>query len=120
MLAMNQPNFTYTYSQVDTTTFEACRAKQRDAGLVVSTDRPDDPRRCPELNEGLSLQPVPVVPVDALVQAHRVLHASYGAFDRVKALLAQRRQQLADKELLQHQQQRQQGTGLAATGWSAQ
>jgi hypothetical protein len=112
MLAMSQPNFTYTYSQVDTTTFEACRTTQRNEGLVVSTDRPDDPQRCPELKEGLSLQPVAVVPVDAFSQAHRVLYASYVAFDRVKGLLA-KAQQLLDAKGVQQQ-------GLAATGWSAQ
>jgi hypothetical protein len=128
MLAMSQPNFTYTYSQVDTKTFESCRTKLREARLVVSTDRPDDPERCPELKEGLNLQPVPVVPVDAFDQAHRVLYASYVAFDRVKSLLAkgqhlldateqQQRQQLMD---VQKQQQRKQQQGLATSGWSAQ
>jgi hypothetical protein len=112
MLAMSQPNFTYTYSQVDTTTFEACRTRQRKAGLVVSTDRPDDPEHCPELREGFNLQPVPVVPVDAFIQAHRVLYASYVAFDRVKSLLAKGQQLLAEKE---RQQQ-----GSAITGWSAE
>ncbi|WIA35119.1 hypothetical protein OEZ86_003600 [Tetradesmus obliquus] len=112
MLAMSQPNFTYTYSQVDTRTFEACRAKQRSAGVVVRADRPDDPEHCPELKEGLNLQPVPVVPVEAFSQAHRVLYASYVAFDRVKSLLAKGQQLLAEKDRLQQQQQQQ---GVATT-----
>lgn len=82
LLAMRR-GLAYSSSEADIRSYPAkCRRN-----IPVNPGRPDDPRRC-ALNEGLSLQPVPLVPVSEFRNVNSILHASYAVFEQIRTLLA--------------------------------
>lgn len=82
MLAL-QRGLTYSQSQADVYSYPVKCISE----IAVNPDRPDDPSRC-ALNEGRSVQPVPLVPISEFSRISPVLQASYSVFEQVRTLLA--------------------------------
>lgn len=99
MLAMRR-GLAYTPTEADIRSYPGkCRSN-----MLVNPDRPDDPHRC-ALNEGLNLQPVPLIPVSEFKNVNSVLQASYAVFEQLRTLLVvgQKLQYMQLQQLGEHQ-----------------